>query len=307
MNSLNQVTNSLQESLETHRLWIDQQTPAKLVVKQRLKRWAYVFLVIWSILFAGIPTGLVVLVSSKIGLSTLFCQSNESANFDCDGSTRKFLGFGPDSEHQSISQVTAAQLDSAQWSNVQGGGTEKIWVTLSSQSERIRLFETAYKIESGYKPTFQPEAVAEIQQLITSDVNNFVIQEDRRFSVQFLGALCLAIPFILLAMAVAYGGLRSRTLILDKTTRLYTRQVRTLLGLQVQHHQLSEIQSVTTKEFRHHRNGRLREVYGLEICLRPNKKHRLPALRRRETVSKIVVQIQSFINSSSSYADFDYE
>ena len=265
------------------------------MVKQRLKRWPYGFLVIWSILFAGIPTGLVVLVSSQIGISTLSCQRNESASFDCDWSTRKFLGFGPDSEHQSISQVNAAQLDSAQWSNGQGGGTEKMWVTLSSQSERIRLFETAYAIESGYRSTFQPEAVAEIQHLLTSDVNNFVIQEDQRFSVQFLGVLCLAIPFVLLAMTVVYSGLRSRTLILDKTTRLYTRQVRTLLGLQVQQHQLSEIQSITTKEFRHHRNGRLRKVYDLEICLRSNRKHRLPTMGKRETVSKIVVQMQSFI------------
>ncbi|ESA32941.1 hypothetical protein N836_23035 [Leptolyngbya sp. Heron Island J] len=289
------MTNTIQDSLETHCLWIDQQTPTKLVVKQRLKRWPYVFLVMWSILFAGIPTGLVVLVSSQIGISTLSCQRNESASFDCAWSTRKFLGFGPAGKHQSISQVTAAQLDSAQWSNGQGGGTEKMWVTLSNQSERIRLFETAYAIESGYRPTFQPDAAAEMQRLLASDVNNFAIQEDQRFSVQFLGVLCLAIPFVLLAMAVAYGGLRSRTLILDKITHLYTHQVNTLLGLQVQQHQLSEIQAITTKEFRHHRNGKLRKVYGLEIYLKSNKKHRLPTLRRRASVSKIVVQMQAFI------------
>lgn len=295
VNNLNQITDTIQESLETHQLWIDEHTPFKLVIQQRLKRLPYLFLVLWSILFAGIPISLVILVSSQIGISSLSCQRNESASFDCNWSSRRFLGFGPDGEHQSISQVTNAQLDSAQWSNGQGGGTEKTWVTLSSPSERIQLFETAYAIESGYRPTFQPNAAAEIQRLLASDINDFVIQEDQRFSVQFLGVLCLAIPFVLLAMAVAYGGLRSRILILDKTSRLYTRRVSTFLGLRTQQHKLAEIQSITTKEFRHHRNGRLRRVYGLEICLKSNKKHRLPTMRRRESVSKIVVQMQSFI------------
>ncbi|EKV01692.1 hypothetical protein Lepto7375DRAFT_3870 [Leptolyngbya sp. PCC 7375] len=104
---------------------------------------------------------------------------------------------------------------------------------------------------------------------------------------------------VLLAMGVAYGGLRSRILILDQLNRLYSRKVYTLLGTRGRQYPLDEIQAIITKEFRHHRNGRLRRVYGLEICLQSNKKHRLPTMRRREAVNKIVVQMQSFLSAKS--------
>ena len=299
VNNLNPVTDTIQESLETHQLWIDEETPSKLVIKQRLKQLpCAAFLVFWSILFAGIPLGLVVLVSSQIGVSTLSCQRYELSGFNCDYSTRKLLGLGAETKRQSIAQVVDVKLDSAQWSNDNGGGTRKMWVTLMNQSGHLRLFETAYaySVESDVSPSFQPEAAAEIKRLLNSDVSEFVIVEDHRWDAQFLGVLFLAIPFGLLSMGVAYGGLRSRTLILDKPTRSYTRKVHTLLGTQVKQHALDEIQAITTQERRYHRNGRHRRWYVLELSLKSNKTHRLPAMRRREVVSKIVAQMLAFMN-----------
>lgn len=291
------ITDTLQDSLEPNCLWIDRQTPSTLVVKQRLKRFSYAFLVIWSILFAGIPMGLVILLASQTGISTLACQKNELASFDCDWSTRSFLGLGSVVEHQLVSQVVDAQVESAQWSNARGGGTEKMWVTLTGQSGHVRLFETAYALGSGYRPTFQPAAAAEIRELLILEVDDFLIKQEQRFSPQFVGMLGLAMLFVVLSIGVAYGGLRSRTLILDKSNHRYSRQVHTLLGMRVKHYALDEITSIKVKEVRHHRNGRLRHLYRLELCLRSHKKHRLPSLYRREVVSKIVVQMQSFIQT----------
>ncbi|NER80003.1 MAG: hypothetical protein F6K42_10550 [Leptolyngbya sp. SIO1D8] len=186
LNALTQFAKAVQNVLELNQLSIDEQNPVKLVVRQRLKRGPYLFLLVWSILFAGIP----------IGLAT--------------------------------------------------------WVFL----------------ETGARST------------------------------QFLGVLLLASPFILLGVLVAYVGLRSRTIILDKTNKLYIREVGTLLGIRTKTYDLKEIQAIHTQKSRHYRDQRVCHFYHLEISLRQGKKHRLPGMRQRQKVSDIVIRMQSFIQSA---------
>ncbi len=293
---LNALTVKIQNFFDQNKLWIDEHNTSKLVVKQRLKPWSYAFLVVWAILFAGIPIGLVIFVASETGIKTLTCQRHEeTTNFDCTWSTRKFLGWGPETERQVISQVIDAKLDSARWSNDNGGGTEKMWVTLMNQSGHLRIFETSYAIESGFEPTFQPETAAEIQRQLKSDGDTFAIVEDSRLGPQFLGVLLLASPFVLISICVAYVGLRSRTITLDKINHLYTRQINTLLGPRVKQYELDEIQSITVEKVRRHTDTARYYAYCLEIRLKSNRKYRFLDMRNYQTVSDVALQMQSFI------------
>lgn len=70
--------NQLTDAFETNQLEIEAQSPSRLIVKQRLKPWSYVFLILWSVLFAGIPTSLAVWVASEVGVSRLSCQGNDT-------------------------------------------------------------------------------------------------------------------------------------------------------------------------------------------------------------------------------------
>ena len=63
--------NEIKGFFEAHRLTLDTQHQRKLVLTQHLKWWAYSFLVLWSVLFVGIPTALVVMF-------VLDCRRNSS-------------------------------------------------------------------------------------------------------------------------------------------------------------------------------------------------------------------------------------
>ncbi|MEO0457622.1 MAG: hypothetical protein AAF152_13730 [Cyanobacteria bacterium P01_A01_bin.114] len=123
-------------------------------------------------------------------------------------------------------------------------------------------------------------------------------EEEPRWNPQFWGLLLLMAPFVLIGLFVAYGSLRSRTLILDKTHHLYTRKVYTPLGLRVSTYPLDEIRSITTKEYRRHHRGRVYKAYQLQMHLHHHGKHQLPGIRNRQTVSHAVAQMQSFLESS---------
>ena len=293
--SLPQFNDTVQDTFDVHHLTIETQNRSQLIVQQRLKLWSYIFVALWSILFAGIPAGLAIWVSSQMGISRLSCQQNAAATFDCNWSQRQFWGLGPEADQQVIPQVVDAELETAQWSSGEGTGTEKTWVTLLTASDRIRLFEKSYAIESGFQPTFQPEAVAEIKQLITSETDEFAITENTRWSPQSLGTLLLATPFLLIGVLVAYITLRSRTLTLDRINHRYIREVNTLFGTRVEAYPLEDIQSVTIKEIRRHTDRRVRRTYHLEVNLSQNRQHRFPGLRQRQRVSEVVVQMRSFI------------
>ncbi|NEQ53775.1 MAG: hypothetical protein F6K11_27190 [Leptolyngbya sp. SIO3F4] len=294
---LNPLKTQVQNFFDQNQLWIEEQSISRLVVKQRLKRYVYAFVVIWSVLFAGIPLGLVGLVASRSGIETLSCQQNrETTGFDCTLSKRNWLGLGPESDHQSISAVVDATSDSATWSDDKGGGTGKTWVTLRNQSGHLRIFETSYPLGS-IEPTFQTEAVKEIQRLLNSDINTFTLEDDARsrWKGQFSGLLVLMSPFVLISILIAYTGLRSRTITLDKANNRYIRQINTLLGKRIRDYDLAEIQSVTIKKVRQHtENGRY-YAYRLEINLKSDKQYRLIPMRSHQTVSKVASEIQSFI------------
>lgn len=67
----NLSTYLFEDLAETYRLTLYIQSPTKLVLEQALKSWTYSFLAIWSILFAGIPLGV-------IGLFVFDCSKNGS-------------------------------------------------------------------------------------------------------------------------------------------------------------------------------------------------------------------------------------
>lgn len=303
---LNPLKPKIQNFLDQNRLWIEEQRPSRLVVKQRLKRQASAFLVVWATLFSGIPLSLVALGVSTSGIDTLSCQqTNEATGFDCTTSTRKWLGLGPESEHQMISQVVDATVDSAKWSDDRGGGTEKVWITLRNQTGHLRIFETSYPLASP-APTFHPQTAEEINRLLQSDVDTFTLEDDARsrWTGQFSGLLVLISPFVLGGILFTYIGLRSRTVTFDKTNHLYTREIHTLLGTRVKQYGLDDIQAIKVKEVvRKARNsfnpsGVRHFEYCLEISLKSNKKYRFISMFSRQTVSDVARQMQSFIEKA---------
>ena len=174
---------------ETYQLTLDSQDPSKLVIVQQLKVWTYLFLAIWSTLFAGIPlyvVGLFVTDCAKSG-----CQR-----------------------------------------------------------------------------------------------------------VQLLGLLFIMLPFVVAGAIVAYISLRKRTIVLDKSDGLYVWKSHTLLGDRTQTYALEEIAAITIEKSRRRHKRRSYYVYQLVIHLRDRTIYKLPGMRTRPPVSRVLLAIRSFKGSN---------
>ncbi|AFZ20472.1 hypothetical protein [Allocoleopsis franciscana] len=273
-------------------LGIVEQNKSKLILKHQHGILINLFIIVWALGFSGIPLGMIVLIASEFGVTTLSCQRVEPKLIDCVWSKSQYLGFVPKVSNQPIQQVTDAKLESAEWSNGKGGGTAKVWVSLITKSSKTRLFETQYAIESGFKPTFQPEVAQKIKTFINSQATLFKIEEDTRLSGSFLGGLILFLPFTLIGALVLYASVRSRTIILDKTRNLYIRQIHTVLGTQTQTYTLSEIKSV---EVMNYVDSDHWQWYQLMIVLQSNKKYKFPGMINYNRVQEVANQLQNFI------------
>lgn len=273
------------------KLDIVEQSESKLILKNKPGIIINFFLIFWALGFGGIPLGMIVFISSQFGVKTLSCERIEPKLIDCLWSKSQYLGFVQTVRNQPIKQVTEAKLESAQWSNGKGGGTAKLWVSLITKSSKTRLFEEEYAIESGFKPTFQPEAVQKIQTFINSQAPSFKIEEDTRLSESFWGVLIFFLPFPLIAALLLYGGVRSQTITLDKTRNLYIREIHTLLGIRTKTYTLSEIHSVEMTEY----NNNNSRSYQLMIVLQSGEKYKFSGHRSYKRVKEVTNQLQDFL------------
>ena len=273
-------------------LGIVEQSKSKLILKHQHGILINLFMIVWALGFSGIPLGMIVLIASEFGVTTLSCQRVEPKLVDCVWSKSQYLGFVPKVREQPIRQVTDAKLESAEWSNGKGGGTAKVWVSLITKSIKTRLFETQYAIESGFKPTFQPDAAQKIKTFIHSQATSFKIEEDTRLSVSFWGGVILFLPFTLIGALVLYASVRSQTIILDKTRNLYIRQIHTVLGTRTQTYTLSEIKSVVVTNYV---DSDRWKWYQLMIVLQSSKKYKLPGMINYNRVQEVANQLQAFL------------
>jgi hypothetical protein len=212
------------------KIGIVEESESKLLLKHQPGILINLFMMFWALGFGGIPLGMLVLFSSEFGVSRLSCKRVEPQLVDCAWSKSQYLGLVKTVSDRSIPQVADAKLESAKWPNGRGGGTAKVWVSLIAKSSKVRVFETTYAIESGFQPTFQPEAAQKIKTFLNSQAPSFNIEEDTRWNEGFLGALIFFLPFTLIAPLVLYAGVRSRTITFDKNRSLYIREIHTLLG-----------------------------------------------------------------------------
>ncbi|NJK48278.1 hypothetical protein HC931_08920 [Candidatus Gracilibacteria bacterium] len=275
------------------KIGIVEQSESKLILKHQHGILINLFIIFWALGFGGIPLGTLVLVSSESGITRLSCQRVEPQLVDCVLFESQYLGFVTTVPDRPIAQVVDAKLESAEWSNGRGGGTAKVWVSLIAKSGKVRLFETEYAIESGFKPTFQPEAAQKIKNFINSQTPSFKIEEDTRLSVRFLGSLILFLPFFLVAPLVSYVGVRSQTIILDKTRHLYIREIQTLLGTRTKTYTLEEIRSIEVSEYVRRQPRMI--LYQLTIVLHSGKKYKLPGLRNYNRVRDVADRLQKFL------------
>lgn len=273
---------------------IVEQSPSKLVIENNPGILAKLFIIIWALGFGGIPSGLIVLMASQYGVTTLSCKRVESQQVDCLYSQSHYLGFRTKVQNQPIRQVTDAKFELAEWSNGKGGGTAKAWVSLINKSGKTRLFEIQYAIESGFKPHFQPDAAQQLKTFIQSQAPTFKIEEDKRWSSGFWIGVVFFSLFPLIAALAVYVAVRSQRITLDKTNNLYTRQVDTLLGTHIRIEPLDEIKSVEVIEYRHPRY-RWRFAYQLVIVLWSGKQYKLPSNMNPYLVYEVESQIKSFL------------
>lgn len=265
---------------------------SKLILKHQPGIMLNLFMIFWSLGFSGIPLGMLVFIASMFGVTTLSCQKVEPKLVDCVWSQSKYLGLVPKVTNQPIEQVVDAKLESAKWSNGKGGGTAKVWVSLITKSGKNRLFETQYAIESGFKPTFQPEAAQKIKTFINSPASSFKIAEDTRLSGSFWGGLIFFFPFTLIGLLVLYASVRSQTITLDKTRDLYLLQIHTILGNRTKTYTIAEIHSVELTE---HLDRYRRSWYQLTIVLRSGKKYKLPGMSDRDRIQELAHRVQKFL------------
>lgn len=274
------------------KLVIVEPSESKLILKHQSGILFNLFMIFWSLGFSGIPLGTIVLLASEFGVTTLSCQRVEPKLVDCVWSQSQYLGLVPKISDQPIKQVADAKLESAEWSNGKGGGTAKVWVSLITKSGKTRLFETQYAIESGFKPTFQPEAAQKIKTFINSPASSFKIAEDTRLSGSFWGGFIIFFPFTLIGLLVLYASVRSPTITLDKTSNLYMRQIHTLLGTRTKTYTIAEIQSVEVTE---HLDKYRRRWYQLTIVLQSGKKYKFPGMRNRDRVQEVAHRVRKFL------------
>lgn len=265
---------------------------SKLVLKHQSGILINLFVIFWALGFSGIPLATIVLISSQSGVTSLSCRRIEPKQVDCVSSRSQYLGLVVTVPNRSIRQVVDAKFESAKWSNQRGGGTAKAWVSLIAKSGKVKLFETQYAIESGFQPTFQPEAAQKIKTLINSQAPSFEIAEDTRWNQGFLGGLIFFLPFLLIGPLVLYAGVRSRTITLDKTRNLYIRQIHTLLGTRTKTYPLREIRAVEVNEYLHPRRWRL---YQLAIVLQSGETYKLPGLRNFNRVQEVGDRVRKFL------------
>jgi hypothetical protein len=274
------------------KLSIVEQSESKLILKHKHGILINFFLIVWVLGFGGIPLGMIILISSEFGVTMLSCKRIEPKLVDCVWSKSQYLGFVPKVRNQLIEQVSDAKLESAEWSNGKGGGTAKVWVSLITKSSKTRLFEEQYAIESGFKPTFQPEAAQKIKTFINSQDPSFKIEEDTRLSQSFWGGLILFLPFPSIAALILYISVRSQTLILDKISNVYIRKIHTVLGTRTKTYTLDEIKSVAVTEYLDTDRWRW---YQLTIVLHSGKKYKFPGMRNHNRVQEVANQLQKFL------------
>lgn len=251
---------------------IVEQTETKLVFHRRNGLLLTLFLLFWVLAFGGIPLGMFVLISSEHGVTTLNCQRADGPNkINCEWSQSQYLGLITKVQDRPIKQVTAVKLGSAQWSNGQGGGTEKVWVSMATPTGTTRLFETQFAIESGYQPTWQPKVAQEVQAFLNSQQASLTLSQDTRLSSSLWGSTPIFLPFTIIAVLVAYGGLRSQTLILDKISNQFKVNTQTILGPRTKTYPLDGVKSIKVKE-------RWDEAYTyqLSFSFKSGKRYALP-------------------------------
>ncbi len=270
---------------------IVEQTETKLVFHHRNGLLLTLFLLFWILGFGGIPLGMLVLISSEYGVTTLACQrAEEPKQINCQWSQSQYLGLVTTVQDRPIEQVTTAKLDSAQWSNGQGGGTKKVWVSMVTRNGTTKLFESQFAIESGFQPTFQPEVVANVQAFINSQRPSLTLEEDLRLSEGFWGGALVFLPFPLLAALIAYGGFRAQTLLLDKVSNLFTCNIRTLLGTRIKTYPLDMLQSIQVKE-----RWDDYTTYQLIFRFKSGEKYGLPYIYQASKVQQVADQCRDFL------------
>lgn len=267
-----------------------ERTETKLVFHHRHGLLLNLFWLLWMSLFGGAPLGMLILISSGYGVVTLTCQRTEQKQIDCQWSKSQYLGLITTVRDRPINQVIAAKLSSAQWSNGQGGGTKKVWVSMVTRNGTTKLFESQFAIESGFQPTFQPEVAANVQAFINSQRPSLTLEEDLRLSEGFWGGALVFLPFPLLAAFIGYGGFRAQTLLLDKVSNLFTCNIRTLLGTRIKTYPLDMLQSIQVKE-----RWDDYTTYQLIFRFKSGEKYGLPYIYQASKVQQVADQCRDFL------------
>ncbi|EDX85196.1 hypothetical protein S7335_2895 [Synechococcus sp. PCC 7335] len=125
-------------------------------------------------------------------------------------------------------------------------------------------------------------------------------ESNRCQRVQFLGFLLIVSIFVLVSLLVAYFSLRKREVVLDKENNLYSRKEHTLIGVREKTYALDEIESINIKKSRHRRKGHIYYAYHLVIFLCDGKTHRLPGMKTRQAVVRVLLQMRSFLETQRS-------
>lgn len=271
---------------------IVEQTQTKLVFHRRNGLFRTLFLLVWLLGFGGIPLGVLALISSEYGVTTLNCQrTQDPKQINCQWSQSQYLGLVKTIQDRPIEQVIAAKFDSAQWSDGQGGGTEKVWVTMMTSQGTTRLFETQFAIESAHQPTFQAEVAQKVQAFINSQGPSLTLSQDTRLSSGFWGGTLVFLPFTIIAVLFTYGTLRFQTLILDKTSNQFTIYIHTILGTRIKTYPLDELKSLKVKE--HWDDS---TTYQLIFRFKAGKHYTLPLAYRAQPVHQVANQVQEFVS-----------
>jgi hypothetical protein len=217
------------------------QTSSQLTVQSKLGRGKY-FLILFMVMFGGMPLFMMITILANRGVTTLFCQRIQSTEVTCEKSVSRFWGL-VEQPATSLGTVSQATFQSFTTTDSEGDEVVEHFATLVTSQGQVNAFE-------GNAVQMQ-EYVARINEFIQANNNSLVVAHDTR-SAGTLVFDVFVLAFIAIFPSVAafgvYGILRTETQILDKNTRCLTRQSKTLLGTKQEKHTFKKIDRIEIVE-----------------------------------------------------------
>ncbi|MBT9311265.1 hypothetical protein [Leptothoe kymatousa] len=222
---------------------IVKQTPSELILRNQPSNVRKGIVILWAVLFSGIPLAMMGAWIYGLGVTQLSCQ-RESSQVVCDRTQSRLLGALP-GPVETFDQVTVAELKTS-------AATERSvtvvdnWVALQTANGEVAYVEEPMRINGRKGTANEMQAITDqINQFLASEQTTLTLERDLRFRLgNSLFPLLFMGMFVVIGGAVVYVSFRSEELVFDATTQQFHSSCRTLLGTKNWQCALSDLEDV---------------------------------------------------------------